>query len=273
MEAYKKVINYLNDVREKKPLIHHITNYVTTNDCANIVLALGASPVMADETEEVEEMVSIASSLVINIGTINNRTLTSMLKAGKKANEIGVPVILDPVGAGATEYRKNAVERLISEIKFSVIRGNLAEIKTICGFEAASKGVDSTENEDGVSETIQAAKNLAVKLKTVIAITGKADVITDGKKVYIVENGHEMMKNVTGTGCMSTSVIGSYCSVTKDYVLAAVAGLITMGVAGEKAYERLISIDGTGSYRMYIIDAISNISGDEIVRRGKLNEG
>lgn len=270
MEVNKRIEELLSSVREKKPLVHHITNYVTTNDCANIVLAIGGSPVMADAIEEVEDMVAIASSLVINIGTLNSVKVESMLKAGKKANELGIPVVLDPVGVGATPYRKETALKLIKEIKFSVIRGNLAEIKVMAGMEALSKGVDSEEQD--LSESAEVAKALAGKLNTVVAITGVVDYISDGMKVIILKNGHEMLKNVTGTGCMSTSLIGSYCGVTKDYLTAAAAGVMTMGISGEIAYERLSKNEGSGSFRVRLIDAVYNFSTEDLIKRGKAYE-
>lgn len=270
MEINETFKELLCKVKERGPLVHNITNYVTTNDCANIVLAIGGSPVMADAIEEVEEMVTIASALVINIGTLNSVQVESMIKAGKKANELGVPVVLDPVGVGATSYRKKTALRLIKEVKFAVIRGNLAEIKVLSGMEALSKGVDSGEAEsDDVSGV---ARNLADKLNTVIAITGAVDHISDGSKVISIKNGHEMLKNVTGTGCMSTSLIGTYCGVTKDYLAAAALGIMTMGIAGEIAYERLSSCERSGSFKVKLMDAIGSFSCEDIDKRGKIYE-
>ncbi|MCM8710276.1 hydroxyethylthiazole kinase [Clostridium sp. SYSU_GA19001] len=270
MEIKEKYRELICRVRDRKPLIHHITNYVTVNDCANIVLALGGSPVMADASEEVEDMVSIAAALVINIGTLNSTKVEAMIKAGKKANELGVPVILDPVGVGATPYRKETALKLLKEVKFSVIRGNLAEIKTLCGMNALSKGVDS---EEAISEDAKIiAKDLAAKLNSVIVISGAVDYISDGIKIISVRNGHRMLTDVTGTGCMSTSLIGTYCGVTKDYFAAASAGIITMGIAGEMAFERLSDIQGSGSFKVNIIDAIYKISYSDLNERGNYAE-
>lgn len=270
MEINEKIKELLYSIKAKKPLVHHITNYVTANDCANIVLAIGGSPVMADAIEEVEDMVTIASALVINIGTLNNVKVESMIKAGKKANEIGVPVILDPVGVGATPYRKEVALRLIKNINFAVIRGNLAEIKTLSGMNAISKGVDSEEIQSGNVNDIALA--LALKLKTVVAITGKVDYVSDGSKVISIKNGHEMLATVTGTGCMCTSLIGSYCGVTKDYLTAAVAGIMTMGIAGEIAFKRLSEYDGSGNFKVKLIDAIYKFSSDDVEEMGKAYE-
>lgn len=270
MEINEKFKELLCRVKERGPLVHHITNYVTTNDCANIVLAIGGSPVMADAIEEVEEMVSIASALVINIGTLNSVKVESMIKAGKKANELGVPVVLDPVGVGATSYRKETALRLINEVKFAVIRGNLAEIKVLSGMEALSKGVDSGESE--TDDAGEIARNLAGKLNTVIAITGAVDYISDGLKVISLKNGHEMLKNVTGTGCMTTSLIGTYCGVTEDYLAAAALGVLTMGLAGERAYGRLRSYEKSGNFKVKLIDAVGIFSYEDIEKRGKVCE-
>lgn len=277
MEACKKVSELLCSLKTKNPLVHHITNYVTVNDCANITLAIGASPVMADDISEVKDMVSLASSLVINIGTLNSRSVESMLAAGKKANELNIPVVFDPVGAGATPYRTEVARKIISEIKLAVIRGNLSEIKTLYGLNVKTKGVDSSEHVSSKREDLsvekEMAKNFAIKLNTVIAITGAVDIITDGKTVYSVENGHIIMSKVTGTGCMCTSLIGSYLGASEDYLTAALAGVVSMGIAGETANEQLNKkFEGTGSLKVKILDAIYNLSGETILKRGKVYE-
>lgn len=270
MEINEKVKGMLLEIKNKKPLVHHLTNYVTANDCANIVLAIGGSPVMADAIEEVEDMVKIASALVINIGTLNNRTVESMIRASKKANEIGVPVILDPVGVGATPFRKDVALKLIKEVNFSIIRGNMAEIKILSGLEALSKGVDSEENdfEDGK----EIAKKLAKSSKSVVAITGVIDYVSDGEKTISIRNGHEMLTKVTGTGCMTTSLIGTYAGVTDDYLSAAVAGIMSMGIAGEKALEQIVKTYGSGSYKIFIIDQIYKLATEDIDNLGKAYE-
>jgi len=277
MEACKKVVGLLNSLKEKNPLVHHITNYVTVNDCANITLAVGASPVMADEINEVRDMVSLASSLVINIGTLNERTADSMLAAGKRANELDIPIVLDPVGAGATAYRTETAKRLLDELKIAVIRGNLSEIKTLYGIKTETKGVDSSEdifsNNEGLAKAKELAVDFAGKLNTVVAITGAVDIITDGKTLYSVENGHRIMAKVTGTGCMCTSLIGSYLGAGESSLLAVLSGIVSMGVAGEIAYENLNkNYGGTGSLKVAILDGIFNLDEEEIMKRGKINE-
>lgn len=277
MEINKRIIELLKDVKGKNPLVHHITNYVTVNDCANITLAIGGSPVMADDINEVRDMVSLASSLVINIGTLNSRSVESMIEAGKRANELNIPVILDPVGAGATPYRTETAKRIISELKLAVIRGNLSEIKTLYGIETKIKGVDACDDDSGnineFTDEKEMAKALANKFNTVIAITGAVDIITDGKTLYTVENGHKIMCKVTGTGCMCTSLIGSFLGAGDDNLLATLAGVVSMSMAGEVAYESLDkNKEGTGTLKVKIIDAIYNLSEATIMKRSKINE-
>lgn len=269
MEICEKVGEVFLELKNKKPLIHHITNYVTVNDCANIVLAIGASPVMADDIDEVEEMTSISSALVINIGTLNKRSVESMIKAGKMANKKGIPVILDPVGIGATKLRTETVKRLIDEINFSVIRGNMAEIKILAGIGGKIKGVDSEDTTKG-GESI--ALDLASKLECVIGITGARDIISDGKRVCFIEAGHKMLSDVTGTGCMTTSLIGSFCGATHDYYLACIGGIASMGIAGEKAYESLKDNEGIGTFKTKIFDNIYNLCDKDFIERGKIYE-
>lgn len=275
-KSHKDIGKLLSKLRGKSPLVHHITNYVTVNDCANITLAIGGSPVMADDINEIEDMVSIASSLVLNIGTLNNRTVESIILAGKKANELNIPVVLDPVGAGATPYRTKIAKKIMEEIKLSVIRGNLSEIKTLYGIKTQTKGVDSVDNissnENDFIKTKKLAMDFANKLDTIITITGEVDIITDGKHTYTIKNGHEMMSKVTGTGCMCTSLIGSYLGSGKDNLASALAGVVSMGIAGEMAFERLGQCGGSGSLKINILDAIYNLSEEVIVKRGKIYE-
>lgn len=277
MNTKSEIAKLLNVVREKSPLVHHITNYVTVNDCANIVLAIGASPVMADEIEEVLDMVSIANTLIINMGTLNKRTVESMLAAGKKANELGIPVVFDPVGVGATEYRTKTARKILDEVKISVLTGNISEIKVIAGLGGATKGVDASEedmagfeNLDGVGKL---ASSLAQELDCVVGITGAIDIISDGHKTFSVHNGHEMLSTITGTGCMCTSLIGSFCGATDDYLNAVTAGTVSMGVAGERAYEALKAENiGSGSFRVKLIDMVFNLSSEDLAEEVKIHE-
>lgn len=275
MEACSKIAALLVFLRETRPLIHHITNYVTANDCANVTLAIGASPVMADDINEVQEMTAISSALVINLGTLNKQRLESMLAAAHKANELGIPIVLDPVGVGATAFRLAAAKIILNQIKLSVIRGNLSEIKALNGMNAKSSGVDTSEvleyNEN--DEAVSVANALACELDASVAITGKVDLITDGKTLFRVANGYSLMSSVTGTGCMCTSLIASFLGAGGDNLTAALAGVVSMGIAGDIAQERLdIAIEGTGSLKVYIHDAIYKLSPQDIEKRGKVYE-
>ena len=267
MDIREQINEAFNALHVKKPLVHHITNYVTVNDCANAVLAIGASPVMADELKEVGDMVSICNALVLNIGTGNARTLVSMLEAGRVANAKNIPVLLDPVGIGATPFRFESVASLLKEVKFSVIRGNMAEIKTIAGLEAKSAGVDSLDDEkDG--EKI--AKALALKLGCTIAITGKTDIVSDGMLTYKLDNGDINLTKVTGTGCMTSSLIGSFLGAGNKPLISAMAGILSMSIAGENATSKLKSGEGIGSFKVYLMDAIGLINTDILRQKSKI---
>lgn len=269
MENINTIAQLLSDVKIKKPLVHHLTNYVTVNDCANIVLALGGSPVMADDAREVEEMVSIASALVINIGTLNLRTIDSMLLAAKKANQLGIPVVLDPVGAGATALRTNTATRLLREVKLAVLRGNMSEIKVVAGNDAHTRGVDSVDSGSG---GIEIASSLAKRLGCTVAITGAQDIVSNGSKTGLIDNGSPLLAKITGTGCMATSLIGCYAGVTTDSYLAACAGLITMGLAGEKAANRLSPNEGIGTYKVKLTDGIYQLTAEDIIQDAKYSQ-
>lgn len=271
MEMRKKVGALLTEVRKQVPLVHNITNYVTVNDCANVVLAIGASPIMADDKKEVEDITSISAALVLNIGTLNERTVESMLLAGKKANEKNIPVIFDPVGAGASAFRNETTKRILEEIKISILRGNLSELSYIAGLEAATKGVDSAE-ADNKNDSVEVAKKAAQQINGVVAITGVIDVISDGQKVVKIHNGTKMLSKVTGTGCMTSALTGAYAGAGKDYLTAAVGGVATMAIAGEIAEEKA-GDSGLGSFHMAIIDAISKLDFAEIEKRARFNEG
>ena len=249
----KHIISHL---KSQTPLIHCITNYVTVNDVANVLLACGGSPIMADDIQEVAEITSICSATVINIGTLNTRTIDAMLTAGKKANELGHITILDPVGAGATKLRTETTLRLLNEIQFSVIKGNISEIKTIYQGSGTTKGVDADISdivtENNIDEAIALAKELSKKTNAVIAITGVIDIIADSKKAYIIKNGHAMMSKITGTGCMLTAMIAAYCASNTNDILEATAAAVYAG---------------TSSFRMHLIDAISKLD-DETLTGG-----
>lgn len=267
------IADLLSEVRNKSPLVHNITNYVTVNDCANILLACGGSPIMADDINEVEDITSICNALVINIGTLNERTIASMIKAGKKANELQHPVILDPVGAGASKLRTNTALELIEEVKFSVIRGNISEIKTVYAGSGCTKGVDANEDDaitnDNLDNAISSAKKLSQRTGAVIAITGAADIVADGQKAYIIKNGHPTMGKITGTGCMLTAMIGAFCGAnSKKQLDAAAAAVCMMGLAGELAFDKIVKNNsGTSSFRIHLIDFISKMD-EEALKAG-----
>ncbi len=259
----------LENVRATRPLVHNITNYVTVNDCANILLACGGSPIMADDVAEVEEITSVCGGLNINIGTLNSRTIEAMLVAGKKANELGHPILLDPVGAGASKLRTETALRIVKETKLAVIRGNISEIKTLAAGSGTTKGVDADTADAVTEETLDGAvafaKKTARALGTVIAITGAIDIVTDGEKAYCIRNGHPMMSSITGTGCQLSAMTAAYITANPEHPLeAAAAAVCAMGLAGEIAYRRLSAEDGNSTYRNYIIDAIFRLTPEQL---------
>ena len=262
----QKAAENLRRVRDRKPLVHNITNYVVMNYTANALLACGASPVMAHAAEEVEEMVSLAGALVLNIGTLSPPWIQAMLKAGKRANARHVPVILDPVGAGATRLRTDSARQLIEGLSIQVIRGNASEILSLAGDASGSrtKGVDSVHTVDQVAEMAAA---LAKELRTTLAITGAVDLITDGERTCRVMNGHEMMRRVTGTGCTATVIIGAFLAVDPNPLDAATTGLSYFGLAGEKAAAKVSS---PGSFQIALLDALYEMKEEELRAGAKI---
>jgi hydroxyethylthiazole kinase len=255
----------LRNLREKKPLIHNITNYVVMNYTANALLASGASPVMAHASEEVEEMVSFAGTLVLNIGTLTPYWVDSMLKAGKRANELNVPVILDPVGSGATKLRTDSAKRLIEEISIKVVRGNASEVLSLAHEGSKTKGVDSIHTVD---EAADAALVLSKELNITLAITGKVDLITDGERIYRVSNGHELMGYCTGTGCTATVLIGAFLAVDSDPVTATTTALAYFGLVGEKAATKAPS---PGSFQIAMLDALYTMDEKQMEEGAKIH--
>ena len=257
------------NVRTKSPLIHNITNYVTVNDCANMVLACGASPIMADDAAEVEDITTICAGLNLNIGTLNSRTITSMLLAGKKANQLGHPVVLDPVGAGASHLRTDTAFRLLREIRFAVIRGNISEIRTLASGTGTTKGVDADVadqvTEANLANAVAFAKAFAARTGAVVAITGAIDIVADANTAYCIRNGNAMMSSITGTGCQLSALTAAFVTANPGHPLeAAAAAVCAMGLAGEIAYQRLTPQDGNATYRNYIIDAIYNMTPEQL---------
>ncbi len=261
--AHKAAEN-LNRLREKKPLIHNITNYVVMNYTANALLACGASPVMAHAQEEVEEMVSFAGALVLNIGTLTPYWIDSMLKAGKRANELNTPIVLDPVGSGATKLRTDSAKRLIDELSISVVRGNASEVLSLAHEGSRTKGVDSIHSVDDAAD---AALTLSRELNTTLAITGAVDLITDGKEIHRVVNGHELMGFVTGTGCTATVVIGAFLAVDDNPLTATTTALAYFGLAGEKA---ALKASAPGSFQVGLLDALYSIEGKQMQEGAKI---
>ena len=264
----------LENVRKTTPLIHNITNYVTVNDCANVLLASGSSPIMADDIDDVVDITSICGGLHINIGTLNRNTIPAMFLAGKRANELGHPVLLDPVGAGASKLRTDTAYQLLDQVKFSVIRGNISEIKTLALGEGSTRGVDASIDdivtEENLDKTVAFAKKFAAKTDAIIVITGAIDIVADKSKGYCIRNGHPMMSRITGSGCQLSALITAFLTANKETPLeAVVAAVCAMGICGEKAYARMAALDGNASYRNYLIDAVYNLTGDELESEAK----
>lgn len=262
----EKAAENLALLREKKPLIHNITNYVVMNYTANALLAMGASPVMAHAQNEVEDMVSFAGALVLNIGTLTDDWIASMVKAGIKASALGTPIILDPVGSGATPLRTNSARQIIDQTKIRVIRGNASEILSLRHENSKTKGVDSIHSVDEAAAT---ARILAEELQTTLAITGPVDLITDGQRVVRVSNGHPLMGYVTGTGCTATTAIGAFLAVDSDPVSATATALAFFGLAGEVAGQ---SASAPGSFMIRMLDALYTITPDELREGCKIEE-
>jgi len=256
--------------RQRKPLIHCINNHVTSNDCANILLACGGSAIMADDPDEAAEVTAMCDGLVLNMGTPNPRKLDALLKAGEEANRLGHPVILDPVGAGSSAMRRNACGLLLERVHFAAIRANATEIAALVRGTAAHRGVDADLEEAAAGPTHENAKQLSQETGAVVIVTGDTDIVTDGKTLYRVHNGHPMMKTVTGSGCQLSALLGAYVTANPDDVLrAALAAVCAMGLAGQIAHDRLGPLDGNASYRNYIIDAVYNLTPDALEKGAK----
>ncbi len=265
---------YLESVRKKVPLVHNITNYVTVNDVANILLACGGSPIMSDEPEDVKDITSICGGLNINIGTLNKSSIEGMYRAGRRANEVGHVVLLDPVGAGASALRTNTAVGLMKEIKFDVIRGNISEIKTLANGSGTTKGVDADVADAVTDETLDNAvafvKGLARETGSIIAITGAIDLVTDGSKCFVIRNGRPEMGRITGTGCQLSGMMTAFLVANpEDKLTAAAAAVCTMGLAGEIGWTRMQEGDGNSTYRNRIIDAVFNMDGKTLDQGAK----
>ena len=256
----------LDHLRQQRVLVHSITNYVVMNSTANALLAAGASPVMAHAQEEVEDMAALAGAVVLNIGTLEPSWVTSMQLAGAAANGRGTPVILDPVGAGATEYRTDTARMLARELDIAVVRGNASETLSLAGMDAATKGVDAAHD---VEDAARVATDLARRLETVVAITGEVDLITDGSTALRVQAGHPLMGLVTGTGCTATVLVAAFAAVEPDFVAAAAGALAYFGIAGERAARKSTS---PGSFRVALDDLLYEITPRDLLSEARIHE-
>lgn len=266
--------NCIKNVRTAVPLVHNITNYVTVNDVANILLACGGSPIMSDEPEDVEDITSICGGLNINIGTLNQRSIEGMFRAGKKANELGHILLLDPVGAGAGALRTGTAVKLMDELKFDAIRGNISEIKTLALGSGTTQGVDAdvadAVTEENLEEAVAFAKDFAKKAGCIAAITGAIDLVSDGESCYVIRNGRAEMGKITGTGCQLSGMMTAFLVANpKEKLQAATAAVCAMGLAGELAWAHMQDGDGNATYRSRIIDAIYNMDGDTLEKGAK----
>ena len=272
----ENIYGIIDEIRKKAPLVHSITNYVTINSCADLLLACGASPVMADDEREAAEITALSSALVLNTGTLHSDRLRAMLSAGKKANELGIPVVLDPVGAGASAFRTESVMKLAKEIRFTVVRGNISEILTLLNGEGRTSGVDSNTGdaitEDNINEKITSARELSIKLGCTVAVTGKIDIVTDSEHTYLVRNGHQIMSRITGTGCMLTALTAACCAASPGgSTEAALCAVTAMGYCGERAYEKTEAAGGgTGTFRMLLMDEVSLLTSEKLERGAEI---
>ena len=259
----------LENVRAKSPLVHNITNYVTVNDVANVLLAAGGSPIMSDDADDVEDITSICGGLNINIGTLNKNTIPSMFLAGRKANELGHIVLLDPVGAGASRLRTDTANRLMREVRFDAVRGNISEIKTLCTGSGTTKGVDADAvdavTEANLDDGVALVKAFARQAGCIIAVTGAIDLVSDGERCWCIRNGRPEMSRITGTGCQLSALTAAFLVANPGHKLeAAAAAVCMMGLAGEIAWANMQPGDGNSTYRSRIIDAIFNMTGDAL---------
>lgn len=265
MQLLDKTCASLEAIRAKKPLVHSITNYVVMNETANAILCLGALPIMSHAKEEVEEMVGIINALVLNIGTLSPDWVDAMELAGRRANELGVPVILDPVGAGATRLRTDSSKRLLDNVRVSILRGNAGEVAALAGISSEVRGVESI-SASAPAEVI--AKTFAADHGCTVAITGPVDVVSDGERTARISNGDAMLGRVVGTGCMSNVIIASFAAVDQDPFSAAIGGLVTFGIAGQLAAAQ--SGPRPGTFHTELYNALDAVSVDDIAKYGRI---
>jgi hydroxyethylthiazole kinase len=279
----EKTAKLLTNTKQKIPLVHCITNRVTMTDCANGLLAAGAAPIMAEDLREVEDIVSISSALVLNIGTLVPFQIESMLAAGKKAKKIGIPIIFDPVGAGATKLRDTVSKQIIEEVQPDIIRGNMSEIRALYGFSGHTKGVEAAASDavtlDNAYEASHLVKEAALKFNCIVGATGEVDIISDGRKTYYVANGHPMLCKITGSGCVLSSLVGGYAGAVgladKEKLLdATVAAFVLSGLAGEIAHgfveKNKGDRAGLGTFHTKYMDALSSINENDFLEKSKI---
>ena len=269
--------NALKNVRTTTPLVHCITNYVTVNDCANALLACGGSPIMSDEPRDVFDIQTICGGLVLNIGTLNEHTIEGMHAAAARATDLGHPIVLDPVGAGASALRTQTASELLDKYDVKVVRGNMSEMKSLAGAAASTRGVDVNPDdavtEDNLAESAAFARSLAARTGAIIAITGAIDLVADADRAFAIRNGSPLMGKITGAGCMLTCVTAAYAVANADALLEGVVAAITgMGVAGEMAAARMQPVDGNASFRTYLIDALYNVNGQALQAVSRVEE-
>lgn len=273
-EILKNVIDLIDNMKAKKPLVECLTNRVTINDCANMLLAMGASPIMAEIECEMKDIMRISDSLVINLGLLDEQYLEAMKTAAKAAKEFGKPIVLDPVGAGASALRDRVCSEMIEEVQPDIIRGNLSEIKSLAGGEVKSKGVDASAddavNENNMNEFGELVRSYAEKCGCTVCATGAIDIISDGSRIVFVKNGHEMLCDVTGTGCMCSAMTGA-AAAAGDSLTAAVAAVVMLGIAGEYAHEYTEETEqGIGTFRIKLFDYVYNMNAEDYIRRGEI---
>jgi len=269
MKHIDEILNLMDKAKEENPLVNFLINYVTANELTSITSYFGGTPIMTDDPIDAADVVEYGEvdAVIFNIGTVTNKQVKAMIEAGKKATERNVPIILDPVAAGVTPFRSAAIKRMLEELKISVIKGNLAEVKACLGVETTSKGVDSNEDESDADQYVVA---LARKYNCVVAMTGVVDIITDGKRVVKIMNGTPSLPKVIGTGCTIGALVGTFSGVTDDYFYSAMTGVIIMGIAGEIADQKVDAKLGYYSYKHHLLDTLSVLTNEQIKERANI---
>lgn len=269
MKHIDEILNLMDKAKDENPLVNFLINYVTANELTSITSYFGGTPIMTDDPIDAADVVEYGEvdALVFNIGTVTNKQVNAMIEAGKKATERNVPIILDPVAAGVTPFRSAAIKKMLEELKISVIKGNLAEVKACLGVETTSKGVDSNEDESDADQYVVA---LARKYNCVVAMTGIEDIITDGKRVVKIKNGTPSLPKVIGTGCTIGALVGTFSGVTDDYFYSAMTGVIIMGIAGEIADQKVDAKLGYYTYKHHLLDTLSVMTNEQIEDRANI---